>query len=49
LTELWLQMGPKPMSVDLADLWKQLGVIREDGKVAFDRKAPLAAIRAAIA
>lgn len=49
LTDLWQQMGPKSMPVDLADLWKQLGVIRENGVVTFDRKAPLAAIRAAIA
>jgi hypothetical protein len=49
LMDLWQQMGPKPMPVDLQDLWKQLGVIREGGVVTFDRKAPLAAIRAAIA
>ncbi len=49
LMELWQQMGPKPMTVDLGDLWKQLGVIREDGRVRFDKSAPLAAVRAAIA
>jgi len=49
LTDLWKQMGPKPVDVDLPDLWKQLGVNRSDGVVAFDPKAPLAGIRAAIA
>jgi len=34
--------------VDLPDLWKQLGVGRENGKVVFDDSAPLASIRRAI-
>jgi hypothetical protein len=49
LMDLWKKMGPKPVDVDLADLWKQLGVKREGAVVTFDSKAPLAAIRAAIA
>jgi hypothetical protein len=49
LRELWDKMGPKPVTVDLDDLWKQLGVKREGATVTFDAKAPLAAIRAAIA
>ena len=49
LMDLWKKMGPKPVDVDLADLWKQLGVKREGAVVTFDAKAPLAAIRAAIA
>jgi hypothetical protein len=49
LMDQWKQMGPKACDVDLADLWKQLGVVRADGAVTFDAKAPLAAIRASIA
>ncbi len=49
LRGLWDKMGPKPVTVDLEDLWKQLGVRIEGATVAFDPKAPLAAIRAAIA
>jgi hypothetical protein len=49
LHELWAKMGPKPVTVDLDDLWKQLGVRIEGATIAFDAKAPLAAIRAAIA
>jgi len=49
LMDLWKKMGPQACDVDLADLWKQLGVVRNEGKVTFDSKAPLAAIRAAIA
>jgi hypothetical protein len=49
LHELWAKMGPKPVTVDLDDLWKQLGVRVEGATIAFDPKAPLAAIRAAIA
>jgi hypothetical protein len=41
-------MGGQPVMVDLPDLWKQLGVAREDGKVVFDDHAPLAAVRKAI-
>jgi hypothetical protein len=32
----------------LPDLWKQLGVGRQDGKVVFDDRAPLAGVREAI-
>jgi hypothetical protein len=49
LMDLWQKMGPKPMEVDLPDLWKQLGVIRTGSAVTFDSSAPLAQIRAAIA
>jgi hypothetical protein len=48
LMTLYGQMAAKPMPVDLADLWKQLGVRREGGQVAFDSTAPLAQVRAAI-
>ncbi len=49
LMELWSRMGPKPLEVDLPDLWKQLGVSHEGAVVKLDNKAPLAGIRAAIA
>ncbi len=49
LMTLYDQMASKPMPVDLADLWKQLGVRREAGQVTFDDRAPLASVRAAIA
>jgi hypothetical protein len=48
LMDLYRSMADKPVQVDLPDLWKQLGVIREDGRVRFDEHAPLAAIRRAI-
>jgi hypothetical protein len=49
LINLYGEMGPKPVPVDLAALWKELGVIRNDDRVTFDDRAPLAEIRAAIA
>ena len=49
LMTLYGQMAAKPMPVDLAGLWKQLGVRREAGQVTFDDGAPLASVRAAIA
>lgn len=48
LMSLYEQMGNKPLPVDLPDLWKQLGVRRDDGQVTFDNTAPLAQVRAAI-
>ena len=48
LMELYRKMGGKPVMVDLPDLWKQLGVSRQDGKVVFDARAPLAGAREAI-
>lgn len=48
LRELYDQMGAKPVRVDLPDLWKQLGVARQEGRVVFDAQAPLAAVRQAI-
>jgi len=41
-------MGMHHLDIDLAALWKQLGVISRDGSIVFDTDAPLAAIRAAI-
>src|SRR5271170_3193590 len=48
LVELYSQMASKPVSVDLPDLWKQLGVVRGDRGVTFDKGAALASIRASI-
>ena len=48
LVPLHARMGPEPMPMDLADLWKRLGVVRGAGGVTFDDAAPLAAVRRAI-
>ena len=48
LMDVYAQMGEKPMAVNLADLWNQLGVRRDANGVTFDKTAPLAAVRAAI-
>jgi hypothetical protein len=48
LVELYTQMASKPVSVDLLDLWTQLGVVRADRGVTFDNRAALASIRASI-
>jgi hypothetical protein len=41
-------MALAPGSVDLAALWKRLGVRVDGGRVVFDDGAPLAALRLAI-
>ncbi|MGA2590793.1 MAG: hypothetical protein ABSH32_12820 [Bryobacteraceae bacterium] len=48
LQQLYEQNRAQGVVVDLADLWKQLGVRREGGGVVFDDGAPLAKVRAAI-
>lgn len=48
LMQLYQKMRAQPVMVDLPDLWKQLGVGRKDGQVAFDDRAPLASVRKAI-
>jgi hypothetical protein len=45
LTTLYKNMGEKSESVDLDELWKQLGVRIENGKLILDDAAPLARIR----
>lgn len=49
LRDLYASMGHAALQVDLAQLWKELG-IRSDahGRVGFDATAPLAAIRASM-
>lgn len=48
LTRLHEQMGPKPVTPDLAALWRDLGVKRIGEDIEFDDTAPLVAIRKAI-
>lgn len=49
LRDLHAEMGPSPMTVDLADLWSRLGVqSAPDGSLVLDDGAPLAPIRRAI-
>lgn len=48
LGELYEKMKATPVPVDLASLWKQLGVERRAGRIEFDDDAPIAAIRRAI-
>ena len=48
LTELYGQMKAKAVQYDLAGLWSKLGVVEASGKVSFNDRAPLAAVRRAI-
>ena len=48
LEELYKKMKDKPVTVDLDNLWRQLGVAHKDGTATFDDRAPLAPIREAI-
>jgi hypothetical protein len=48
LTRLHDEMGPKPVTPDLAALWRDLGVKMQGESLAFDDAAPLAAIRRSI-
>ncbi len=48
LAPLYEKMKDKPGDVDLAALWKQLGVERNGNRAVFNDSAPLAAIRQAI-
>jgi hypothetical protein len=48
LTRLHDEMGPRPVTPDLAALWRDLGVKRTGEDVEFDDSAPLASIRTAI-
>ena len=48
LTKLHNEMGPKPVSPDLAALWRDLGLRSQGESLEFDDTAPLAAIRKAI-
>jgi hypothetical protein len=48
LTRLHDEWGSKPVTPDLAVLWRDLGVKMQGDSIAFDDNAPLAAIRKAI-
>jgi hypothetical protein len=48
LTALYRELGGAPVPVDLKSIFSQLGVREQDGKIVFDDRAPLAAIRRAI-
>ena len=48
LTHLHNEMGPKPVTPDLAALWRDLGVKMQGESLTFDDTAPLAAIRKSI-
>ena len=48
LEELYDQMKATPVTPDLHQIWKELGVDRQAGKVVLDDSAPLAPIRRAI-
>ena len=48
LEELYDRMRAKPVSPDLDQLWKELGVERRGETVVFDDSAPLASVRRAI-
>ena len=48
LTRLHNEMGSKPVTPDLAALWRDLGLLRRGEALEFDDAAPLAAIRKAI-
>jgi hypothetical protein len=48
LTHLHNEMGPKPVTPDLAALWRDLGLKTQGESLEFDDTAPLAAIRKSI-
>ena len=44
----WKQMGKAPTPVDLASMWKSLGISQVGGKMVYDDAAPLAGVRRGI-
>jgi hypothetical protein len=48
LTRMHDEMGPKPVTPDLASLWRDLGLKVQAERLEFDDSAPLAAIRKSI-
>jgi predicted metalloprotease with PDZ domain len=48
MTRLHREMGPKPVTPDLAALWRDLGLRQKGEALEFDDSAPLADIRKAI-
>ena len=49
LADMYARLGTAPGTVDLADLWRRVGVRREGGRVVYDDDAPLAGIRRKVA
>jgi hypothetical protein len=49
LSDMYTRLGTAPGAVDLADLWRRLGVRRDGGRVVYDDAAPLAQIRREVA
>jgi hypothetical protein len=48
LIPLYKRFHDEPIEIDLASLWKKLGVSKVDDRIIFDESAPLASIRRAI-
>lgn len=48
LVDLYHEMSDKPLTVDLPEMWKKLGITVDGKSVRFDSRAPDAAIREAI-
>jgi hypothetical protein len=48
LREQYARMAHAPVPVDLAAIWKSLGVAERAGSIVFDDTAPLAAVRRGI-
>ena len=48
LVKLYEQMKDQPVNVDLAAVWKELGVVNEGGTIQFRDDAPLAAVRKSV-
>jgi hypothetical protein len=49
LADLYQEQAARPYTVDLDDLWNRLGIRRAGGRILYDDRAPLAAVRQAIA
>jgi hypothetical protein len=48
LEEMYTRWSDSPVSVDLSELWGQLGIVEEKNTIKFDSKASLATIREVI-
>jgi hypothetical protein len=48
LADLYAEQAARPHAMDLNALWTRLGVRREGGRLVYDDRAPLAAVRRAI-
>lgn len=48
LTRMYERMGNQPMNPNMDGVWRELGLLRNEGGISFDDSAPLAATRTAI-